>query len=276
MGGIGNVILKTYGYGKRAYNVLGVTLAGGGQKVLDDTFKAGMTTRNIFKSKFYTDVWQSTKTAGKNLEAYKAAEVSKNGSTWKTILNSLKNIPKDFKKGWTQGGIISAKKGNKFLMQLKGAFKKGFKGKSMVLGAALLALFELPNIIKATFNEGVVQGGAEVIKAAAKLGGSSLGAAIGQALIPIPILGSLVGGIIGYSLTGLVAGKSYSERKAEEQQKLQEKEKQQQEQMQQSTNPFAAQQQFMMMQQLMNNSTFNDDIMAKPYFDSLRQQTQPQ
>ena len=65
------------------------------------------------------------------------------------------------------------------------------------------------------------------------------GAAIGQALIPIPILGGIVGYMAGDWLMSKFTGKSHSEKKAELEEAQQQQIAQQQAMMQQyNTNPF--------------------------------------
>ena len=71
--------------------------------------------------------------------------------------------------------------------------------KMPLIGNLMLIAFELPNIIKATKEQGIGQGIAEVAKAGSRLGGAALGAAIGSAFGPI---GSLVGWVAGEWLTG--------------------------------------------------------------------------
>lgn len=271
MAAISRILSTATNYAKRAYKVYGVTVIGDGGKIMENVYKKGMSTKNPFKGQYYKDFWQSTKNAGKELEKYRASELQKHGSTWQSIKNSFKKIPGDFKKGWTQGGKISARKGNKFWLQLKGAFKKGFKGKGPLLGAAFLALFELPNIIKATKNEGVVQGAAETVKGAARIGGFTAGAAIGQVLIPIPIVGTIVGGLIGDWAVSKIVGKSYSERKLEEEQKVETALKQSQQ------VPFTSNfnpQNLGMYQMMLNNDKFKDDFMANAYFQKTNNNNQ--
>ncbi len=78
------------------------------------------------------------------------------------------------------------------------ALKGGLKG-SGIMAVASLA-FEAPNIIKAfqiDSKSGMTQLGKSLGKTAAGIGGWAAGAAIGQALIPIPGLGALIGGFVG-------------------------------------------------------------------------------
>ena len=216
--GLVTYLPRLWNYTQRAAKVWDVAVIGDGAKVLEKAYSSGLkNNKNIFTKDFYSNFWKTTKTAGKELEIYKAAEVAKHGSTWKVIGNNLKNIPASFKKGWASGAKYATRKGkNKFLSQLGGAFKKGGKTLGRVIGPALLLAFEIPNIFKATKNEGITSGLIETGKAAAKLGGFTVGAAI----VPIPVVGSIVGGILGDILVSKIVGKSYSEKEAEKEEQI--------------------------------------------------------
>lgn len=81
-----------------------------------------------------------------------------------------------------------------------------------VVGALIMGAFELPSIIKAFKDEngkfslsgGLAQIGRSALKVGASLGASGLGAAIGQALIPIPFLGAAIGAVAGEIIGGIV------------------------------------------------------------------------
>lgn len=224
--GLVSYLPRLWNYAGRAAKVWDVAVLGGGEEVLTRAYTRGLKNhKNIFTKDFYSNFWKTTKTAGKELEAFKAAKVAKHGSTWKVLGENFRNIPKGFKAGWASGAKYAARKGkNKFLSQLGGALKKGGKRIGKLLGPLLIVGFELPNIIKATKNEGIGSGLIETGKAAAKLGGWTLGAAIGQALIPIPgvgaIIGTIVGGVAGELLVSKIVGKSYSEKQMEQEEKI--------------------------------------------------------
>ena len=61
----------------------------------------------------------------------------------------------------------------------------------------------------------MIGGLVETGKTSARLVGQMGGFAIGQALIPIPIVGGLIGSFVGDWLVSKVVGKSHSEQKAE-------------------------------------------------------------
>ena len=285
---IGRVMSKGWNYFRRAVNVWDVAVIGDGQKVLNDTFKQGLNGhRKVYTKDFYQNLWKTTKQAGKNLEAYKAQEIAKNGSTWKSLVNSFRRIPQDFKSGWT-GAVTKTGAKAGFFGKLAGACKKGLGGKGTLFGALLLAAFEIPNIVRATKDQGLGQGALEAAKGAAKLGGFTLGSAIGAALLaPIPggsIIGMIVGGLAGDWLVSKIVGKSYSEKKAEEEEKMQNTlaymmgceqaynaaNRDPQVIAQQFRNPFAAQQtmtpaQIAQMQQMFGRNSFGDDFMSNAY-----------
>lgn len=140
--------------------------------------------------------------------AYSHKKSIKNGGFLKSLKKGFGEIPN----GW--------KKGKGFIGKPWGAIKG--------LGKAMPALFafitiasEIPNVYKAVKEKGVVQGLKETGKTAARLTTGALFAALGTAILsPIPVVGSLAGGMLGYSLgdwlASKVVGKSYSEQVAEQ------------------------------------------------------------
>ena len=89
-----------------------------------------------------------------------------------------------------------------------------------LIGTLLIGITELPNIFSAFKDEGLIGGIKETAKAGLRLGAGMAGAAIGQALIPIPVVGSLVGYAVGDWLMSKFTGKSHSEKKAEAEEAL--------------------------------------------------------
>ena len=296
--GLVSYLPRVWNYTQRAAKVWDIAVVGDGAKVLEKVYSNGLKkNKNIFTKDFYSNFWKTTKTAGKELEAYKAAEVATHGTTWKVICNNFKNIPASFKTGWARGAKYAKLTGkNKFLSQIGMAFKKCGKSIGRVAGPALILAFELPNIFRATKNEGIGSGLIETGKAAAKLGGWTLGAAIGQALIPIPVVGAIVGGIAGDLLVSKIVGKSYSEKQAEKEEEIAKAVAQAQQaqgtcqngacgttqptfagdvpQQTCTTNPYAqgagiTPQQFAFLQQQSNlSNTFSDDIMFNSTFNA--------
>jgi|GEM_PF-784879 len=173
----------------------------------------------------FKNFWQQFKDAGKAAEAHNKANIARNGGFFKNTWKQVSTTPAKVSQGWRVGGKLADKAGKtgagKFWAQSKGALK-GLGKRMPLIGSLLMVAFELPNIVKATKEKGLITGLGETAKAGARLGGAFLGAAIGQALIPIPVVGSLIGFIAGEWLTSKIVGKSYSEKKAEEEAKVQE------------------------------------------------------
>ena len=157
-----------------------------------------------------------------------------NGQNYLTALykGTKKGIVYSHKKSIKNGGFLkSLKKG---FGEIPNGWKngKGFFGKPLGaikgIGKAMPALFafitiasEIPNVYKAVKEKGIVQGLKETGKTAARLTTGALFAALGTAILsPIPVVGSIAGGMLGYSLgdwlASKVVGKSYSEQVAEQ------------------------------------------------------------
>ena len=108
------------------------------------------------------------------------------------------------------------------------------------IGTALWAVSCLPNIFRATKDEGLVAGAGEAVKAVGSMAGFTAGFAVGQALIPLPVVGGLIGGLLLGGLTDKILGKSYTEKKAEREREAMEKAQAQIQGFDTgSTNPFA-------------------------------------
>lgn len=154
-------------------------------------------------------IWSKGKAGFKAVE-----DLSKSGSFWTRATKNLGRI-----KTCTLAGIrAGGKKG--FFGKIAGGAKGLFKGlgKNMpFLAAASTLLFELPNIWKATKEQGIGQGLAEIGKTTARLGAGAACAAIGSAICPG--IGSLVGWIAGDWIASKIVGDSYSVQKAEAEEK---------------------------------------------------------
>lgn len=164
--------------------------------------------------KYFNNFGRQLKDAFKAGESHNEAMIKKSGGFWKSQWEAIKTTPKVIQEAITDGGSAAKAAGkSKFWGQTKGLFK-GLGKRMPLIGSALILLTELPNIFKATANEGIVSGAAEVVKAGARLGGGMLLGTIGAAFGG-PI-GSIVGYMIGDWITSKIVGKSYSEKKAEE------------------------------------------------------------
>ena len=108
-----------------------------------------------------------------------------------------------------------------------------------LLFSLMVVLPEIPNLLSAFKDKGIAGGTIEIGKTALRLGAGMTAAAIGQALIPIPIVGGIVGYMAGDWLMSKFTGKSHSEKKAEAEEAQKAQLEQQQAMMQQyGMNPF--------------------------------------
>ncbi len=187
--------------------------------------------------------------------AYKGV-MAKEGGFCKYVGNTLRKFPSEVSAAWTKGGATAATAGKSALWgSVKGAGSA--IGKRLpLIGSLIYAATQIPNIFEATKDGGLVSGGAELLKTGAKITGFTAGCAIGQAICPIPIVGGILGGMVGEWLTGLVVGKSYSEQKEEIQQETAQAMQQQGGFDTGSTNPFSQgvdPQQLQMLQEMVAN-----------------------
>lgn len=232
---INSVLPKVWNYAQRAIKVYPSAVFGArGQEVMTKAYEGvftapGAVKYNIFDAKWWQQLKQGTKAAGLASEKY--AETFAGKGFWATAKASVASIPAKIAQGWRVGGKLAAKKGASSVGQFLGSAKGALAGlgkKLPVIGSLLMVGFELPNIFKATKNEGLVSGAVETGKAGARIGGamlaSSAGAAIGTAICPGigTAIGGLVGWIAGEWAVKKVVGKSYSEKQDEQQQKIQE------------------------------------------------------
>lgn len=214
---IGRVVSRGLNYAWRGVKVYPHVVFGTGQEAMGAAYKAAMVTRNPLKSGFWKGLWQGTKDAGKVAEGI-AAKSATTGGFLKNFFRDIKGIPRTLGRSWKAGGLKAARSGkNVFLGKLGGLF--GGIGKKMpVIGSLLMIACELPNIFKATKEQGFMAGLKETGKAGARLGGATLLGAIGTA-IGGPI-GGIVGFMVGDWLAGKIVGKSYSEKVAEQEQAI--------------------------------------------------------
>ncbi|MBQ8460198.1 hypothetical protein IJ541_08875 [bacterium] len=158
-------------------------------------------------------VWTKAKAGFKAVE-----DLQKNGSFFTRVTSNLKFVPELTKK-YARAARISGKGPiASFFAGPKGFFK-GLGKNVPFLTALPMVLFELPNIWKATTEQGIGQGVTEVVKTGARLGGGAIGGAIGSAICPG--VGSLIGWLAGEWLAKKIVGSSYSEKKAEAEEQAQ-------------------------------------------------------
>lgn len=201
--GITGTLRTTYRYAGRVAQVLPELVLGTGAEVTGSAMRsAKQSGASIFQS----------------LEAgWKALEKNGKGSFFKNFLGNFKKFLPDMKDAIVQGG-----EGLSGLAKAKGMTKGFFKGigsKLPFIGSVSMMLFELPNIFKATKEQGLFTGIKETVKAGARLIGASIGAAVGSAICPG--IGSMAGWVAGEWLTSRIIGKSYSEQVAQAQEEAQ-------------------------------------------------------
>ncbi|MFI3300829.1 MAG: hypothetical protein R3Y28_05345 [Candidatus Gastranaerophilales bacterium] len=168
--------------------------------------------KTSYKKQGFDGFWGQCKNAFNQGSDMYTKSVEKKGF-WKTTWDSIKTTPETVSNS-TKAGSRAAKMAGK--NQILGGTKGFFKGlgkRMPLIGSALVLAFELPNIFKATKDEGIVSGAAETAKAGARLAGGALCAIVGGA-IGGPI-GSIAGYMIGEWITGKIVGKSYTELKEE-------------------------------------------------------------
>ena len=86
-----------------------------------------------------------------------------------------------------------------------------------LIGGLIMVATQIPNLFRAFTDKegGVATGLLETGKAVAKVGIDTAGFMIGQALIPIPFVGGMIGCMASSWLGEKILGKSFSDKKAE-------------------------------------------------------------
>lgn len=166
-----------------------------------------------------------------------AEKQTKGTKFWSNLWKSIQDFPKNIGNTWKNtSGAWNKTKG------IAGEFGKILPA---IFGAITVG-FELRNIIPAFQDKGLVGGLLETAKSTGKVACSFAGFAIGQALIPIPFVGGLIGAIATDMVTSAIVGHGYADQKAEieaqkkaEEQQYQDTLKQMQQYQQQTGNPFA-------------------------------------
>lgn len=191
-----------------------------GRLLFDDNFSS-LVTKNIKNSraatkaaggKWYTGVHKQVGDAFVDAGKQRA----KTGGIFSGLKKSVSNFFPVLKRVWKgKGGFL-----NKLGKSLK------FIGKKLpIIGTALMVAFEIPNIVRATKDGGLIKGALEAGKSALRLAaGIGLGAVGAAFLGPV---GAIAGFIIGDFAGKLIVGKSYSEKQAEKEEQLAESQAQQ-------------------------------------------------
>lgn len=183
----------------------------------------GETLRNSYKTKGFKGFGKQIGDAFEvGVQSHEAA-VTKNKGFFRNMWKDLTSIFPDIKQGWKSAGFIADSRNksgwSKLCTQL-GSVGKAFGKRMPLIGAVMTLAFELPNILKTTWNDGLIAGTLETGKTGVRLGCGAIGGAIGSALIPVPLLGSVVGYAIGDMVGRFVVGKSYTEKKDEQKEEI--------------------------------------------------------
>lgn len=174
---------------------------------------AKATGRLIFQDDAFLKVAETTLAASKKAQGWnnihkqigdafvKAENATKNKPFWGSIKELITEFPKDMKNGWAAKGAW-------------GKFK-GIGGQLLRRLPLLFVAMEIPNIYSAFKDEGLIGGITETLKSGTRFAASMAGFTIGQALIPIPLLGGLIGCFATDFLAGKILGKTHTEKKEE-------------------------------------------------------------
>ncbi len=168
-----------------------------------------------FKAARGSKLMSRLKSGFRSVEADIAAKSAGHGNFFKRTFKSLVDLPKDLYKG-AKSGFTAARAASKSGVwgAVKG-FGKAIAKKMPLIGVALTALIDGPEVYNAFKEGGFKEGMKELGGVGIELGGMAAGAAIGSCFGPV---GTIIGGIVGAIGGALVRGKTYSERKEEAQQ----------------------------------------------------------
>ncbi len=244
-----------------------------GRLIFDDRFASNVSSKlkaykrynkKIGKGRFY----KFHKQVGDAFQ--KADRATADKKVFAALKDSLKSYGKDVSALWKNKNVGFFKK--------IGGTLKGLGKRAPLLGTVLMVAFELPNIFRASKDEGLLAGAAEAGKSAVRIAAGTALGAVGTALLG-PV-GSIVGFIVGDMLAKVVVGKSYTEKKAAKEaeltQSLQTAQPSEQQPAPQMTNPFGTPNDLAMYQKLLYGSNMNDDFMANAYFNYLNQMNNKQ
>ena len=221
MSGISSILSSGWKYAKRAGKLYPDFVFGTGNEAFSNALQK--TVKNRGSQGYFSAVWDGIKKGAVEAEKHNASLVKKHGGFWQSTWKALKTTPAKIQQGWRIGGKLADKAGKTGLSKLWAQFKGSLSGlgkRMPLIGSLIVLATELPNIFSAFKDEGFIGGVKEIGKSGLRLGSGMLGAAIGQALIPIPIVGSIVGYVAGDWLMSKITGKSHSEKKAEAEEAL--------------------------------------------------------
>lgn len=208
-----------------------------GRIYLHSTFGTGMDEfmssmdKSIFgkcapKKHWYSLRWGSadwSNMGSKFKEGFKAIEKHEEalrkthgGSYLKTFWHQVSTIPKVFKDEWVAGGKAAKAAGKSVTWGKLGGANKALMKRMPLIGGLIAVATQLPNIFNAFTdkNGGVGTGLLETGKAIGKLGLETAGFMVGQALIPIPFVGGIIGSMIAGVVGETILGKSFTEKQS--------------------------------------------------------------
>lgn len=189
-------------------------VCGTGNDVFAETLKKSFygVEESGIKGDYFSGFGKQLRKAFDDTIAANTAQTTTNGGFFKSLGKSFTSIPADFKELWAAGATDASKTGlSKFWTQTKSSL--GVIGKRMpLIGTIAMVAMEAPNIFKATTEDSLLSGLWETAKAGIKIGLGTIGGAIGTALIPIPLAGTILGYMAGEFIGSLILGKTYSEK----------------------------------------------------------------
>lgn len=266
---IGSIASKGWNYIQRAGRIYPDFVMGTGNEAFTQVMRSTIKNRAANGQTYMQSVWSGIKDGARAAERHNNILNKQHGGFWGSTWHALKTTPKKIAQGWRVGGKLADRAGKTGLSKTWSQFKGSLKGlgkRMPLIFSLMIVLPELPNIFSAFKDKGLVGGIAETGKTALRLGAGMTGAAIGQALIPIPILGGIVGYMAGDWLMSKFTGKSHSEKKAELEETQNQQIAQQQAMMQQyNTNPFGT-----------NASTNTNSAAVQPQFNIPQPTVSPQ
>lgn len=239
---IGSIASKGWNYIQRAGRIYPDFVMGTGNEAFTQAMRSTIKNRAANGQSYMQSVWSGIRDGARAAERHNSILEKRHGGFWKSNWEALKSFPQKVAQGWRVGGKLADRAGktglSKFWSQFKGSLT-GI-GKRMPLLFTMMAILpEIPNLFSAFKDKGLVGGITETGKTALRLGAGMTTAAIGQALIPIPFVGGIVGYMAGDWLMSKFTGKSHSEKKAEAEEAQRNQLAQQQAMMQQyGMNPF--------------------------------------
>lgn len=173
---------------------------------------------NPYKNSNWKDFKTKFKQALKDVEIHEETLRKANGNSYlKAFWEQIRTIPKVFKDEWKLGGeAAKAAKKSVFWGKIGGANKALMK-RMPLIGGLLAVAFQVPNLITAFTHKdgGIGTGLLETGKAAIKIGLDTAGFMVGQALIPIPFVGGIIGSFAASFIGEKILGKSFAEEHGE-------------------------------------------------------------